>query len=88
MKRLVLSASVLALLSGIALAAPAEAATYKRHTARVMHSERIAIARSKHHLKVVVRQARRNGHVSLWERARIRMAASRLHRTVKHAHRN
>ena len=72
MKRLVLSASVLALLSGIALAAPAI-----RGNGNVNYSERVAIARSAAHLNAVRRHARADGQVSAWERARIRMAATR-----------
>ena len=52
MKRLVLSTSALALLSGIALAAPAQAGSYDRH-GNVTYSERAAIART-------VGKARRN----------------------------
>ena len=76
MKRLVLSASVLALLSGIVLAAPAQAGSYDRH-GNVTYSERVAIARSAAHLNAVKRHARADGHVSAWERAKIRMAATR-----------
>ena len=76
MKRLVLSAWALALLSGIALAAPAQAGSYNRH-GNVMSSERAAIARSAAHLNAVRRHARADGQVSAWERARIRMAATR-----------
>ena len=76
MQRLVLSASVLALLSGIALAAPAQAGSYNRH-GNVTYSERAAIARSAAHLNAVRRHARADGKVSVWERARIRMAEAR-----------
>ena len=76
MKRLVLSTSALALLSGIALAAPAQAGSYDRH-GNVTYSERVAIARSAAHLNAVKRHARADGHVSAWERAKIRMAATR-----------
>jgi len=73
MQRLVLSASVLALLSGIALAAPAQAGSYHRH-GNLTSSERVAIARSAAHVNAVKRYARADGHVSAWERAKIRMA--------------
>ena len=63
MQRLVLSASVLALLSGIALAAPAQAGSYNRH-GNVTYSERAAIARSAAHLNAVKRHARADGNVS------------------------
>jgi hypothetical protein len=78
MKRIVLGASALALLSGIAIGMPsAEAAPYKRHAGNITHSERVAIARSQARLNAVKRQARRNGSVNFWERAKIRMAQSR-----------
>jgi hypothetical protein len=72
MKRIALSASALALLSGIALAAPAQAASLSQH-------ERAVLARSHAHLRALERHARADGHVSLWERARIRMAETRQH---------
>ena len=84
MQRLALSATALALLSGLAMAAPAEAATYKRHGS-ISHSERIAIANSQRHLAAVKRRARADGHVSAWERAKIRMAEARYHRLVRNA---
>jgi len=72
MKRIILSASVLALLSGISLAAPAEAASLTSH-------ERAALARSHAHLRALERQARTDGHVSLWERVKINLAQARYH---------
>jgi hypothetical protein len=72
MKRIALSASALALLSGIALAAPAQASSLTAH-------ERAALARSHAHLRVLERNARADGHVSLWEKAKISLAKSRLH---------
>ena len=76
MQRLVLSASVLALLSGMALAAPAQAGSYHRHGS-LSAGERAAIARSTAHLNAVKRHARADGNVSVWEGARIRMAQAR-----------
>jgi hypothetical protein len=70
MKRLALSASALALLSGIALAAPAQAASLTPH-------ERSVLARSHAHVRALERHARFDGHVSLWEKAQIRMAQAR-----------
>ena len=70
MKRLVLSTSALALLSGVALAAPAQAASLSPH-------ERAALARSHAHVRALERQARFDGRVSAWERAQIRMAKAR-----------
>lgn len=72
MKRIALSASALALLSGIALAAPEQAASLTAH-------ERGVLARSHAHLRAMERRARADGHISLWEKARIRIAESRLH---------
>jgi hypothetical protein len=71
MKRIALSASALALLSGIALAAPAQAASLTAH-------ERAVLARNHAHLRAIEGNARHDGHVSLWEKARIGMAKSRL----------
>jgi hypothetical protein len=87
MKRLVLSASVLALLSGIALAAPAQAGSYNRH-GNLTSSERVAIARSAAHLNAVRRHARADGRVSAWEHAKIRMAATRHNALVWRLHHN
>jgi hypothetical protein len=72
MKRIALSASALALLSGIAMAAPAQAASLTAH-------ERAVLARDHAHLRALERHARADGHVSLWERARTRLAETRLH---------
>jgi len=72
MKRFVLSASAFVLLSGIALAAPAQAASLSPH-------ERAALARSHMHLRALERHARADGHMGLWEKARIRMAETRHH---------
>jgi hypothetical protein len=70
MNRLVLSAATLALLSGIALAAPAQASG-------LTHSERVAIANSQHRLKALKWRVRADHHVSLWERMRVRAATAR-----------
>ncbi len=72
MKRIALSASALVLLSGIAMAAPAQAASLTAH-------ERAVLARDHAHVRALERHARADGHVSLWERARIRLAEARLH---------
>jgi hypothetical protein len=74
MKRIILSATALALLSGIALAAPAEAALLTSH-------ERAALARNHAHVRALERQARADGHVSLWERVKINFAQAR-HRAM------
>ncbi len=72
MKGIALSASAFALLSGIALAAPAQAASLTPH-------ERAVLARSHANVRALERHARADGHVSLWERARIRLAETRAH---------
>jgi len=77
MKTLVIAATAAALLSGIASAAPAMAAPYQHRHAQVSTHERAAIARSRANLNVVKRIARADGRVSLWERAKIRMAEAR-----------
>ena len=77
MKRLALSVSALALLSGLALAPPAQAASYNRN-GNVTASERAALARSAAHVRHVKQMARRDGHVSLWDRMKIRAAEQRL----------
>ena len=82
MQRLVLSASALALLSGIALAAPAQAGSYYHRHGNLTSSERVAIARSAAHLNAVKRHARADGQVSAWERAKIRMAETRYNALV------
>jgi hypothetical protein len=83
MKRIILGASALALVSGIALGTPsAEAASYKRY-GNITHSERVAIARSQSRLNAVKRQAYANGSANLWERMKIRMAQSR-HNALVH----
>jgi hypothetical protein len=81
MKRIVLGATTLALLSGLALAAPAQAATYKHasggHYGAITPHERAVIARSQHQVGLVKAHARADGHVTPWERARIRAAEAR-----------
>jgi hypothetical protein len=76
MKRLVLSASALAILSGVALSTAAEAGTYNRY-GQLTPYERAAIARSQAHLYQLQRQAWSNGRVNFWERAKLRIAQSR-----------
>lgn len=76
MKRLVLSVSALALLSGIAMAVPAEAGT-------LTHRERVAIANSKSHLDALRSRVRADGKVSWWERMRLRAAVAH-HRALAH----
>ena len=71
------SALALAVLSGIALVAPAEAASYHHGNGKLTASERAAIARSQHHLNIVKARVRADGHVSPWERVKIRVAQGR-----------
>lgn len=80
MKRIALSASALALLCGIAFAAPAQAASLTSH-------ERTVLARDQAHLRALERQARADGHVSLWERVKINLAQAR-HRALVSRYRN
>jgi hypothetical protein len=75
MKRLVLSAAAATLLSGFALSASAEAAPFHRHGLTAY--ERATIARSQRQLYVVKARARADRHVTLWERAKIRVAQAR-----------
>jgi hypothetical protein len=75
MKRIILGASALALLSGIALTAPAEAASFTAH-------ERAVLARNQAHVRALERHARADGHVSLWERVKINLAQARHHALV------
>jgi hypothetical protein len=82
MKRLVLGAAALSLLSGIALTAPsAEAASYGRHYGKLTPYERVAIARSKASLNALKWRARADGRVTPWERMRIN-AAERRHNAL------
>ena len=86
MKAFALGAAALGLLSSVALAAPASAASYNRH-GQVSAHERAAIARSAAHLAAVKHHARVDGRLSLWERAQIRMAEARhsaLVRRLRH----
>jgi hypothetical protein len=78
MKHIVLAASALALVSGVALSVPAQAASYNHH-GKLSAYERAVIAHKRAHLRQVERKAHADGHVSLWERAKIRVAKSRLH---------
>jgi len=77
MNRLVLSACVGALLSGLLQAAPAEAAPYRHGYGKITPAEHAAIARSQHRLNAIKAGARADGHVTAWERAKIGMVQSR-----------
>jgi hypothetical protein len=81
MNRLFLSAATLALLSGVALASPAQASG-------LTHSERVAIANSQHRLKALQWRVRADHHVSLWERMKVRAAAARHKALVYRLHHN
>jgi hypothetical protein len=77
MKHLILNACAAAVLSGMALAAPAEAA-YDRHGyGPITPAERALIARSQHQLDLIRARAWADHHISLWERAQIRAAQLR-----------
>ncbi|HEU0060886.1 MAG TPA: hypothetical protein VFR19_13480 [Hyphomicrobiaceae bacterium] len=77
MSRLVLSALTGALLSGLLLATPAEAAFNRHGYGKITPAEHAAIARSQRQLSVIKAKARADGHVTAWERAKIAMAQSR-----------
>jgi hypothetical protein len=79
MKSLVVAATAAVLLSGIGFGGTAEAAFYKHRYDRggLTASERAAIARDQAHVNAVKRHARADGHVSLWEKMRIRAAETR-----------
>ena len=85
MKRLVLSASAVALLSGLAMAGTAEAAPYKRGYGSISHGERVAIANSQRRVAALKRQAWSNGKLNVWERMRINAAEARHARLVRSA---
>ena len=78
MKSLVVAATAI-VLSGLVFGNTAEAAFYKHRYGRggVTASERAAIARDQAHVNALKRHARADGHVSLWERMRIRAAETR-----------
>jgi hypothetical protein len=77
MKRFVLSASAIALMAGAALAAPAEAASWRHGWHHLSPAERVAIRHSQHRLDLIRAGAYRDGRVTFWERAKIRLAQSR-----------
>jgi hypothetical protein len=75
MNRLVLSAC--AIVSGLALASSAEAAPLRHGYGKLTPAEHAALARSVHQLNVVKARAWADGHVTPWERAKIRVAEQR-----------
>jgi len=75
MNRLVLSAC--ALLSALALASSAEAASLRHGYGKLRPAEEAALARSQHQLDVIKARAWADGHVTPWERAKIRVAEQR-----------
>jgi hypothetical protein len=87
MKRIVLSAAALSLLSGLAMTAPADAASYKRHS-NITPRERVTIVHSKYKLNALKHRVRSNGHVSLWERVRVRKAQARHRALVRRLRHN
>jgi uncharacterized lipoprotein YbaY len=76
MKRIVLGSTVIAIVSGIALATPAAAGT-------LTYRERVAIANSKSHLHALRARIRADGKVTFWERMKLRAAVAR-HRALAH----
>jgi len=77
MQRSYLAACALALVGGLWLVAPAEAASYRHGWGSLNPAERALIARSQHQLNVIEARARADGHISAWERAKIHLAQSR-----------
>jgi len=75
MNRLVLSAC--ALISGLALANAAEAAPLRHGYGKLTPAAEAAVARSQHQLDVIKARAWADGHVTPWERAKIRVAEQR-----------
>jgi hypothetical protein len=76
MQKLILSMSA-ALLAGLAMTLPAEAAFYRRGYGQITPAERAAIARSQHQLDLIKAKAWADGHVTAWERAKIDLAQAR-----------
>jgi hypothetical protein len=66
-----------ALLSGLALANAAEAAPWRQPHGKLTPLEHAALARSQHQLDVIKAKAWANGHLTPWERAKIRFAEQR-----------
>jgi hypothetical protein len=75
MNRFILSAC--ALLSGLALAQAAEAAPYRHGYGKLTPAEHAVLARSQHQLAALKVRAWADGHVTAWERAKIRVAGHR-----------
>ena len=68
---------MLAALSGVALAISSAQAAPLGHRDGFTHAERAAIARSQANLNALKWRARADGHVTLWERARINTVQAR-----------
>lgn len=77
MKHLLASAATLAILGGVAAAAPAEAATYRHHARQLTPYERVVIARNQAHLNALTWRVRADGRVTARERAQLRIAQAR-----------
>ena len=75
MNRFILSAC--AVLSGLALANAAEAAPYRHPHGKLTPVEHAVLARSQHQLDAIKVRAWADGHVTPWERAKIRVAEQR-----------
>jgi hypothetical protein len=75
MNRLVLSAC--AIVSGLVLANAAEAAPLRDGYGKLTPAEHAALARSEHQLGVIKARAWADGHLTPWERAKIRVAEQR-----------
>ena len=89
MKVFVAIATAAAVLSGIALTAPAaEAAPFKRHYGKLTPHERTVIARSQRQLDALKWRVRADGRVNAWERAQVRMAEARHNALVRRLRHN
>ena len=75
MKSLVVAATAAVVLSGIGLVGTAEAASF--HRGGLTAFERAAIARDQARVNAIRRHAWADGHVSVWERMKIRAAEAR-----------
>ena len=65
------------MLSGVALTASSVQAARFGERHGITHAERAAIARSQANLNALKWRARADGHVTLWERARINTVQAR-----------
>jgi len=79
MKRLVIGAAGLAILSAMTLASSAQAASFGhgRHLGKLTPYERAGIARSQANLNRLKWRVRADGRLNLWERMQVNAAQAR-----------